>query len=111
MEVCVADLPASKTQLAEYRASQTTDPICSIVTNYCRHGLPSKDEVEAMARPYWNVRGELTMCKDLLLYGRMIVVPKSLQQQTLKKIHSGHQGIERCRVRAKTSVWWLGILH
>ena len=36
-------------------------------------------------------------------------MPKSLQQETLSKIHDGHQGIERCLVRAKASVWWPGI--
>ena len=111
MEVCVTDLPASNSRLDEYRASQVTDPICSAIFNYCRNGWPVKDEVEAKMRPYWIVRGELTVCKDLLLYRRQIVVPKSLQQQTLKKIHSGHQGIERCRLRAKSSVWWPGISH
>ena len=36
-------------------------------------------------------------------------MPKDLQKPTLEKIHAGHQGILRCRLRAKTSVWWPGI--
>ena len=29
--------------------------------------------------------------------------------ETLKKLHCGHQGIQRCRLRAISSVWWLNI--
>lgn len=41
--------------------------------------------------------------------GQRIVVPKSLQTETLRKLHDGHQGIIRCRLRAKISVWWPGL--
>ena len=37
------------------------------------------------------------------------MVPESLQQETLAKLHHGHQGIVRCRLRAQNSVWWPGI--
>ena len=33
-------------------------------------------------------------------------MPKSLQKQTLEKIYHGHQGIQKCRSRASTAVWW-----
>ena len=59
--------------------------------------------------PYWRVRGSLTLHSDLLLYGDRIVIPAALQQETLHKIHEGHQGIERCRERVKGSVWWPGV--
>lgn len=29
-----------------------------------------------------------------------------MQSETLNKLHKGHQGIERCRLRARMSVWW-----
>ena len=32
-----------------------------------------------------------------------------MQRETLNKLHGGHQGIERCRQRARISVWWPGI--
>ena len=41
--------------------------------------------------------------------GQRIVVPQALQKETLKKLHDGHQGIARCRLRAKSAVWWPGL--
>ncbi len=49
------------------------------------------------------------MCNQLLMYGHRIVVPKSLQEETRLKIHAGHQGIERCRARVASFVWWPGV--
>ena len=37
------------------------------------------------------------------------MIPVSLQASTLHKLHQGHQGIQRCRLRANSAVWWLGI--
>ena len=69
-----------------------------------------KNSIESNIRPYWKARSELTVDRNnLLLHGKCIVVPKSLQQQMLEKIHMGHQGIQRCRLCANTSVWWPGL--
>jgi len=109
MELYVAHLPASTERLDEYRRAQAKDHICSSVIKCCRNGWPEKN-IEAAIKPYWKARGELTVDKDnLLLYNKRIVVPKPLQRQTLEKIHTGHQGVQRCRLRANTSVWWPGL--
>ena len=36
-------------------------------------------------------------------------MPSAMKLQVLDKIHEGHQGIVKCRERAKTSVWWPGL--
>lgn len=113
MDLCIDYLPASKERLKEYQIGQQEDPICSSVIEHCRNGWPNdKNKIEASLHPYWKARGELTIGSDnLLLHGKRIVVPKALRRQTLEKIHTGHQGIQRCRLLAKISVWWPGISH
>ena len=38
-----------------------------------------------------------------------MVIPTILHGEILEKIHKGHQGTVKCRERAKSSVWWLGL--
>ena len=59
--------------------------------------------------PYWQAQGNLTLRGNLLLHGNRIVIPASMQRETLNKLHKGHQGIERCRLRARMSVWLPGM--
>ena len=76
---------------------------------YCRTEWPGKTQVNEALAPFWQARGNLTLRGNLLLHGNWIVTPASMQRETLNKLHKGHQGIERCRLRARMSVWWPGM--
>lgn len=76
---------------------------------YCQTEWPSKQSMPLQVLPFWKVRGSLSVNNQLLLYNHRIVVPKALIRETIQRLHEGHQGIERCRMRAKSSVWWPGI--
>ena len=108
IEGIVSTLPASESRLEVYRTAQQTDPICKQVRQYCLTGWPEKKSVEKSVIPYWHKRSHLSIGNDILLHGSQIVVPHSLRKETLEKIHHGHQGIVRCRLRMKNSVWWPG---
>ena len=101
-------LPASQQQRQEYQKAQEADPVCSQVITYCKSKWP-KSCADPEVKPYWIVKGNLSLHNELLLYGGRIIVPKQLQAETLWKIHTGHQGIVWCRLLVISSVWWPGI--
>ena len=103
------NLPATEPRLKEYQQAQLDDPICSQVRKHCESSWPTKRPVNADLIPYWRVKASLSICNNLLLYNDRIVVPSALQEVTLQRLHAGHQGIQRCRLRATRSVWWPNI--
>ena len=104
-------LPATKERLETYRQSQEQDPVCSQVREFCKSGWPEKQLISQELAPYWKAKDRLTICDGLLLYNSRIVVPKQLQKETLQRIHTGHLGIEKCRKRTSSSVWWPGVMQ
>ncbi len=105
----IAHLPASSYRLESYQKAQAEDPVCQQILQFCQTQWPDKKNLEPSLIPYSEQRGTLTVVEGILMQGKRIVVPKSLQLTTLDKLHSGHLGIVRCRLRAKMSVWWPGI--
>ena len=45
----------------------------------------------------------------MLLKGNRVTIPKNTQGESLVKIQTGHQCIEKCRLRARETVYWCGI--
>ena len=102
-------LPATKQQLDKYRCAQAADSDTGALINYCKFGWPVKTKLSPNLKSYWTVRGRLKLHDDLLLYGSRIVIPQGLRQETMQKIHQGHQGILKCRLRVESAVWWPGV--
>ena len=104
VQAVVSHLPADSDRLHQYRAAQKKDNTFYIL----QKGMAKQES--AQGRPLAVLVSErLSLHEDLLLRESRIVVPQSLQQETLQKIHNGHQGIQRCLSRVASSVWWPGI--
>ena len=109
IDLIAQQLPASSNRLQIYQQAQHNDSICNQVIGYCKGNWQQKHSIKGELKTYWPNRDKFSLYNDLLLFGSRIVVPKQLQHQTLEKIHSGQQGITRCNLWIKSSVWWPGI--
>ena len=102
-------LPVSDIKLLQIKEAQDEDTICKEIKDYCLEGWPNKFNLHDALKPYWSDRGELSVVQGVLLKSSRIVIPSSLRLEVLDKLHEGHQGITKCRERAKRSVWWPGL--
>ena len=54
-----------------------------------------------------DIREELTIEDGTILKGTRIVIPAKKQEAVLKLIHEGHLGLNKCKLHAKETVYWL----
>ena len=102
-------IPVSDVKLKQLIDAQDEDEVTKKIKEYCLEGWPEKHQLQSAIRPYWADRGELTIVKGILLKSTRLVIPSAMRLEILDRIHEGHQGITKCRERAKQSVWWPGM--
>ena len=60
-------------------------------------------------QPYFNIRDELSVQDGIIFRGDRVVVPDSMRQDMLRKIHRSHIGTEGCLRRARDVLYWPGM--
>ena len=108
VEAITTALPATAKCLTEIVKKQDEDEICTQVKQFCQKGWPKQHMPDSL-KAYHSVSAELSVHNGILMRGSRIVIPPTLRQDMLVKLHGGHQGITKCRLRAKQSVWWPGL--
>ena len=101
-------LPVSETRLRKIIQLQDEDAVCSRVKQFVSsESWPATVKGEFQA--YRNIRNELHVQDGLLLRGTRIVIPPTMRAEVLDAVHISHQGITKCRERARQAVWWPNI--
>ena len=107
VNLVTSNLPATEQRLQEIKQHQANDAVCQQLSHYCQSGWPERKTLPAEIQPYSSVSSELSVEDGLLLRApRLIVIPTALRQGVLDQLHTGHQGIHKCRERARQAVWW-----
>ena len=103
-------LNASPARLDEIKEHTARDRELSALSEMISTGWPkSWSDCPALLQPYWTFRDELAVEDGIVMKGLRIVIPNTLKSTLLALIHYAHQGIEKCKLRAKGSVFWIGI--
>ena len=103
------NIPLTDVYLKKVLREQRIDPVCMALREYIESGWPNKNQLIPELKTYWSVQDELSVQDHLLLRGCRLVIPTTLQKEVLLRIHDGHLGITKCRLRARQAVWWPGM--
>lgn len=106
----VSMIPVSDRKRADIKIETDKDPVMQTLARTITEGWPkNRSDCPPRVVPFWNYRDELTVIDGLILKGSRIVIPAKLREDILDKLHQGHLGVEKCRSRARSSVFWPSI--
>ena len=103
-DLFISMIDASEKQLDHIVMETLRDPILQKVIGHMDTQWP-----RGTCPQYFEFRDELSVIDGILLKGSRIVIPMSMQSEMLHRIHEGHQGIEKCKRRARASLYWPGM--
>ena len=69
-------------------------------------GYISKKNLPTDLHEFWPHKEMLSIKSGLITCGNRIIVPKEMRPEMLQYVHKGHQGKERCLLRARNTVFW-----
>ena len=83
-------LPISNTKLHQLKEETKKDLPLQKLASVIATGWPeTKQEVPAKCLPYWNYRGKLSVCNDIIFKGEKVII--------LCNIHNSHLGVENAK--------------
>ncbi|UYV61427.1 hypothetical protein LAZ67_1004797 [Cordylochernes scorpioides] len=80
--------------------AQQEDTTLKAVVNYLEQGWPDKKKMSQTLLSCWHVKDELGVQNGLLMRSCRLVIPASMKLEILDKLHAGHFGITKTRLRA-----------
>jgi hypothetical protein len=63
----------------------------------------------AELRPYWSFTDEISIDNGVRLKSHQVIIPPSIRQEMLNKIHKAHQGADSSIRRARETLFWPGM--
>ena len=97
-------------KLQQLKLESESDPEVTAIRNIITDGWPdSAKQLPKNLREFWSCKDELSVEDGLVLKGERVLIPTTMRSYILRNIHAGHQGMEKCKLRAKACVYWKGI--
>ena len=110
VDLVTAKIPYSSNILDTICQELGKDPTFKVLIHHIDVGWPCEcGMLPQELHPYWNFRDELSVEDGLVTKSSRLLIPSTLRQKTLEQIHEDHQGIEKCMLKARESVFWPGI--
>ena len=93
--------------LEQLQKQSLQDPVLQTLKTTVLTGWPeAQTEVPEQCRAFWNFRDEICVQNGILFKGMRVIIPSTMRQPMLSKIHSSHLGAEACIRKAKDRLFW-----
>lgn len=103
----IENVSVSREKLQRIKEETEKDDSLQQITKYYLQGWPEhKRRLQESAKQYWTVKRELHVVNGIVFRNSQIVVPETLRNEMINRIHEGHLGIGKCKRRAKEVLWW-----
>jgi len=109
VQMVLSSIDINDSNVARILEEQNKDSTLTELKKVIIQGWPAQNSLQQNLKPFYSVKDELSIDNSIILRGSRMIIPPSLQPWALHRIHEGHFGITKCRLRAKESVWWPGI--
>ena len=105
----VTSLPMKESRLEQLRTATASDESLHSLKKVIEDGWPShRKNTHPSIRQYWAIQDELHIAEGLIFKGKRVVIPLLMRAEMLSKIHESHLGMEKCKARARTIIYWPG---
>ena len=102
-----ANIPHSSNNLDQIHEETRKDPMLKLLMLYISNGWPCEwKQLPQELHASWNYREDMSIEDGIATKGHRILIPSMLQRKALQQIHKGHQGVEKCMLKAQESVFW-----
>lgn len=100
----------SERQIEKIKQGYNNDSTLRKVKEYCKTQWPeSKKDVGKELEVYWKQKDDLHVVDDILFKEGRTVIPNELKAEMIQKLHEGHLGMTKMKLRARKLLYWPGM--
>ena len=97
-------------KLLQLQTETQSDPVLQQLKTMVEKGWPiNKCEMPQQCSPFWGFRDQISFNNGIFFKGEKVIIPRTMQPEMLKLIHSSHLGMEKCKRRARDILYWPGM--
>ena len=97
-------------QLMQLNKETKRDNQLQKLTTMITNGWPAnRRDVPKESLPFWNCRDELLVSDSIIFKSKKVVIPKRMQSEMIRYVHTSHLGVEKCKRLARDVLFWPGM--
>ena len=83
----IDSLPLPSNRLEELKHLSHKDPMFRQLMYYCQFGWPSRKKTPSEMIPYWEIRDDIHIYNELLMFRDKLLIPESWRKTILDRLH------------------------